>query len=144
MAGLMGSDKLQADESEAYFRNLLESAPDAMIIVDDTGGIAIVNGQAERMFGFDRAEMLGNKIEMLLPDSARKSHVSHRTNYTSDPNLRPMGAGMELVGRRHLSRALSATSPTASAWSRKLLRHRRRLNGPIRPIARFSPPQATI
>ena len=100
MAGLMGSDKLQADESEAYFRNLLESAPDAMIIVDDTGEIAIVNGQAERMFGFDRAEMLGKKIEMLLPDSIRKPHVSHRTNYTSDPSLRPMGAGMELVGQR--------------------------------------------
>ncbi|MDX2410414.1 MAG: PAS domain-containing sensor histidine kinase, partial [Woeseiaceae bacterium] len=96
----MGSDKLQADESEAYFRNLLESAPDAMIIVDDTGEIAIVNGQAERMFGFDRAEMLGKKIEMLLPDSIRKPHVSHRTNYTSDPSLRPMGVGMELVGQR--------------------------------------------
>jgi PAS domain S-box-containing protein len=100
MAGLMGSDKLQADESEAYFRNLLESAPDAMIIVDDTGEIAIVNGQAERMFGFDRAEMLGKKIEMLLPDSVRKSHVSHRTNYINDPSLRPMGPGLELVGQR--------------------------------------------
>jgi PAS domain-containing protein len=78
MAGLMGTDKLQADESEAYFRVLIESAPDAMIIVDDDGEIAIVNGQTEKMFGYDREELIGNKIEMLLPDRIRNSHVGHR------------------------------------------------------------------
>ena len=96
----MGSDKLQADESEAYFRILLESAPDAMIIVDDSGEIAIVNGQAERMFGYDRKNMIGNKIEMLLPDRARKSHVGHRQEYSSGPSIRPMGVALELVGQR--------------------------------------------
>jgi len=100
MAGLMGSDKLQADESEAYFRILLESAPDAMIIVDDHGEIAIVNGQAETMFGYDRAELIGNKIEMLLPEHIRESHVDHREHFTASPSLRPMGAGLNLVGRR--------------------------------------------
>jgi len=100
MAGLMGSDKLQADESEAYFRILLESAPDAMIIVDDAGEIAIVNGQTESMFGYDRKDMIGNKIEMLLPDRARKPHVGHRQNYSSSPSIRPMGAALELVGQR--------------------------------------------
>lgn len=100
MTGLMGSKKLHAEESEAYFRNLLESAPDAMIIVDDAGEIAIVNGQTERMFGYDRKEMLGNKIEMLLPDRIRKSHVGHRENYEEKPSLRPMGVGLELVGQR--------------------------------------------
>ena len=100
MAGLMGSDKLQADESEAYFRVLIESAPDAMIIVDDAGEIAIVNGQAERMFGYDREEMIGNKIEMLLPERIRSSHVGRRDAYTKNPSIRPMGAGMELVGQR--------------------------------------------
>jgi len=100
MAGLMSSDKLQADESEAYFRILLESAPDAMIIVDDAGEISIVNGQAESMFGYDREEMIGNKIEMLLPDRARKSHIGHRQDYTSSPRIRQMGTRMELVGQR--------------------------------------------
>ena len=100
MAGLMGTDKLQADESEAYFRVLIESAPDAMIIVDDAGEIAIVNGQAERMFGYDREEMIGNKIEMLLPERIRGSHVGRRDSYTKSPSIRPMGVGAELVGQR--------------------------------------------
>jgi PAS domain S-box-containing protein len=96
----MGTDKLQVEESEAYFRVLIESAPDAMIIVDDTGEIVIVNGQAEKMFGYGRDEMLGNKIEMLLPDRIRREHVGHRENFAADPNLRPMGIGMELIGQR--------------------------------------------
>jgi len=100
MAGLMGTDKLQAEESEAYFRVLIEAAPDAMVIVDDAGEIAIVNGQTEKMFGYDRKEMLGNKIEMLLPDRIRKSHVGHRAGFANSPALRPMGIGMELVGQR--------------------------------------------
>jgi PAS domain S-box-containing protein len=100
MAGLMGTDKLQADESEAYFRVLIESAPDAMIIVDDAGEIAIVNGQAEQMFGYDRAELIGNKIEMLLPDRIRHSHISHREGFSDNPALRPMGPGLDLVGQR--------------------------------------------
>ena len=100
MTGLMGSKKLHAEESEAYFRNLLESAPDAMIIVDDNGEIAIVNGQTELMFGYERAELLGNKIEMLLPDRVRDSHLKHRERYTNSPSIRPMGAGLELVARR--------------------------------------------
>jgi PAS domain S-box-containing protein len=100
MAGLMGTDKLQAEESEAYFRVLIEAAPDAMVIVDDAGEIAIVNGQTEKMFGYDRKEMLGNKIEMLLPDRIRKVHVGHREGFVNSPALRPMGIGMELVGQR--------------------------------------------
>lgn len=100
MNGLMGSKKLHAEESEAYFRNLLESAPDAMIIVDENGEIAIVNAQAERMFGYDREELLGNKIEMLLPERIRKPHVRHRADFAAQPSLRPMGPGLELVGQR--------------------------------------------
>jgi protein-histidine pros-kinase len=88
------------DTSEAYFRNVLESAPDAMIIIDHYGKISIVNGQAETMFRYTREEMLGQDIEMLLPDGVREKHVSHRARYADDPRLRPMGAGMELRGRR--------------------------------------------
>jgi PAS domain S-box-containing protein len=100
MAGLMGTDKLHAEESEAYFRVLIEAAPDAMIIVDDDGAMAIVNAQAEKMFGYDRKEMLGNTIEMLLPERIRKNHIGHRQKFSQDPELRPMGTGMELVGQR--------------------------------------------
>lgn len=100
MAGLMGSDKLQADESEAYFRVLIESAPDAMVIVSEDGDIEIVNQQAERMFGYLRDEMLGQKIEMLLPEQVRQSHIAHRNRYIDGASLRPMGAGLELIGRR--------------------------------------------
>jgi len=96
----MSSHSLRADESEAFFRTLLESAPDAMIIADDTGTIAVVNGQAERMFGYDRKEMLEESIEFLLPERLRKRHVLHRGGFIDSPSIRPMGVGQELVGRR--------------------------------------------
>lgn len=89
-----------ANESEAYFRTLLESAPDAMIIVDEKGKIAIVNAQAERMFGYDRDELLGRKIESLLPKRLRKKHAAHRKGFAADPGIRPMGQGLDLIGRR--------------------------------------------
>ena len=88
------------DTSEAYFKNILESAPDAMVIIDHHGKITVVNGQAERMFGYARQDMLGNEIEMLLPESLREHHISHRAAYAGDPHLRPMGVGMDLRGRR--------------------------------------------
>jgi protein-histidine pros-kinase len=66
------------NESEAYFRTLLESAPDAMIIADKDGKIAIVNEQAERMFGYDRKELLGQYVESLLPERFQDKHVGHR------------------------------------------------------------------
>jgi PAS domain S-box-containing protein len=100
MVGLMGTDKLHAEESEAYFRVLIESAPDAMVIVDDEGEIVIVNGQAEKLFGYDRDDMVGKPVEMLLPDRIREAHVGHRRKFAAAPELRPMGTSMELVGRR--------------------------------------------
>ena len=89
-----------ASESEAYFRTLLESAPDAMIIVDDAGKITIVNEQAEQMFGYQRDELLGHAVEMLLPERVRENHLSHRARFASTPSLRPMGPGLDLVGLR--------------------------------------------
>jgi protein-histidine pros-kinase len=88
------------DESEAYFRTMLETAPDAMIIVDERGRIAIVNRQAEDMFGYTRAELLGHEVEMLLPESIRHDHLQHRSGYVANPELRPMGQGLDLFGRR--------------------------------------------
>jgi len=88
------------DNSEAYFRNLLESAPDAMIIIDEHGKIAIVNAQAEQMFGYEREEILGRTIEALLPERLHERHVEHRQRFIAEPKLRPMGEGMDLVARR--------------------------------------------
>jgi protein-histidine pros-kinase len=88
------------NDSEAYFRTILESAPDAMIIIDDRGKMAVVNGQAESMFGYARDEMLGQTIEMLLPERLREQHVRNRATFGEDPRLRPMGAGLDLVARR--------------------------------------------
>ncbi|MGB5336715.1 MAG: PAS domain S-box protein [Woeseiaceae bacterium] len=90
----------EAEDSEAYFRHLLESAPDAMIIIDERGKIAVVNGQAEMMFGYRRDEMLGQEIEMLLPERIRKRHLSHRQIFMADPKLRPMGEGLDLDAKR--------------------------------------------
>lgn len=86
--------------SEAYFRSVLESAPDAMIIMDHFGKITVVNGQAEKMFGYDRDELLGQEVEILLPESSRARHISHRAGFAAAPQLRPMGADLELFGRR--------------------------------------------
>lgn len=89
-----------SDTSEAYFRNLLESAPDAMIIVDGDGRIAIANEQAVKMFGYARDKLVGQPIEMLLPEHARDAHIGHRAQYAEQPRVRRMGVGMELAGRR--------------------------------------------
>jgi len=89
-----------ADDSEAYFRHLLDSAPDAMIIIDERGKIAIVNAQAEQMFGYEREALLGQRIETLLPERIRKRHVSHRQEFIKEPKLRPMGKGLDLIAKR--------------------------------------------
>ncbi|MEQ8207075.1 MAG: PAS domain S-box protein [Woeseia sp.] len=88
------------DDSEAYFRHLLKAAPDAMVIVDANGRIAIANDQSESMFGYSHDELIGQPIETLLPMSVRERHVGHRRRFAEDPRLRPMGSGMELYARR--------------------------------------------
>jgi PAS domain S-box-containing protein len=85
--------------AEARFRALLESAPDGIVVVDSTGTIVIVNSQTERLFGYTRGELIGQPIEMLVPDSVRGNHHRHRDQYVNDPKLRPMGAGRPLSGR---------------------------------------------
>jgi len=88
------------EASEAKFRGLLESAPDGVVIVDAAGLIQIVNRQTEVLFGYPRAELLGQPVEVLLPERFRGQHVSHRTGYQGDPHTRPMGTGLELFGLR--------------------------------------------
>jgi PAS domain S-box-containing protein len=82
------------------FVGLLEGAPDAMVCVDRSGRIAVVNAQAERLFGYGRAELVDQPVEMLVPEAARAEHAAHRGHYMDDPKPRPMSARMELSGRR--------------------------------------------
>lgn len=86
--------------SESYFRGLLESAPDGMAIVDHEGKILLINRETERLFGYSRSELLGQKIERLVPERYRQYHSGHRTDFFADPRSRPMGVGLELFGRR--------------------------------------------
>jgi protein-histidine pros-kinase len=85
---------------EARYRDLLESTPDAIVIVNNTGRIVLANGQAESLFGYQRAELRGQPVEVLLPERFRGGHVGHRSNYFAQPRTRTMGAGLELYGRR--------------------------------------------
>jgi diguanylate cyclase (GGDEF)-like protein/PAS domain S-box-containing protein len=86
--------------AEDKFRGLLESAPDAMVIVDADGQIVLVNAQAEELFGYRREELWGERVEMLVPDRDQGRHADHRTGYFTDPHARSMGAGLQLNGRR--------------------------------------------
>lgn len=82
------------------FRQLVDAAPDAMVLVDSTGHIALVNLQAENLFGYPRTELIGQPIEVLIPERYRGGHVAYRDNFIQKPKLRPMETGVELFGRR--------------------------------------------
>src|SRR5499427_163818 len=87
-------------KSEATGHALLESASEGIVLVDASGRITLVNASAERMFGYDRAELLGQMLEILLPDPVRRVHAEHRAQYFGEPRVRPMGSGLDLAGRR--------------------------------------------
>jgi PAS domain S-box-containing protein len=83
-----------------HYRRILDTAPDAMVVVEADGRIAYVNAQTERMFGRPRAELLGSPLEVLIPQRFRGAHGGHLARYFAKPGTRPMGTGLELFGQR--------------------------------------------
>src|SRR5438067_6674445 len=81
-------------------RGLLEAIPDALVIADQEGRIVLVNSESERLFAYHREELLGQPIEVLVPERYRDRHVTDRAAYFAAPRVRPMGKGLELYGRR--------------------------------------------
>ena len=86
--------------AEKKFENLLESAPDAIVIINNQSIIELVNLQTEKLFGYDRKEIIGKKIDILIPDRYRDNHHSHVTKYFMNPKVRLMGKGLELNGKK--------------------------------------------
>ncbi|HEX9161224.1 MAG TPA: PAS domain S-box protein [Thermoanaerobaculia bacterium] len=93
-------DLTERARAEQKFRGFLESAPDAVVVIDRQGRIAIVNSLTESMFGYKREELLGQPVEILVPERYREQHVGDRDRYSQAPRKRPMGLGRELLGRR--------------------------------------------
>jgi PAS domain S-box-containing protein len=89
------SERKAMDEQ---FRELLEAAPDAMVIVDAQGSIKLVNSQTEKLFGFNRNELIGRPVEVLIPRRFREGHSAQRSLFAGEPRIRPMRAGLELYG----------------------------------------------
>ena len=85
---------------EARFRSLLDSMPDAVVVVNEIGRVAFVNRQAEVMFGYEASELVGMPMETLMPDRFRPGHGRQRERYMNQPHTRPMGQGLELYGQR--------------------------------------------
>lgn len=99
-ASVVARDVSEERGGDEKFRALLESAPDAMVITATDGCIRLVNRQAEEIFGYSRNELLGEPIEVLVPERLRRVHGRHRSGFFMDPRARPMGVGIELFGRR--------------------------------------------
>jgi two-component system, cell cycle sensor histidine kinase and response regulator CckA len=85
---------------EERFRTLLDSAPDAMVVVNETGTIVLVNSQTEKLFGYQREELLGQPVEVLVPERFWFEHRKHRHKYVQHTQVRPMGIGLDLYGLR--------------------------------------------
>ncbi len=92
---------IQETDTEARkFQSLLESAPDAIVAVNQKGQIVLANSQTKALFGYQRDELLNQPVELLLPDAFKENHIHHRETYNANPHIRAMGQGLDLVARR--------------------------------------------
>jgi two-component system sensor histidine kinase DevS len=89
-----------SDADDDLISGIIEAAPDGIVMIDATGTIVLVNRQTEELFGYDRVDLLGKSVEILLPERYRHAHQEHRARYRAEPRTRPMGAGMSLLGRK--------------------------------------------
>ncbi|HBA09124.1 MAG TPA: PAS domain-containing sensor histidine kinase, partial [Methylotenera mobilis] len=96
----MTNDSRDMKRTDDRFRQIVEAAPNAMVLVGKSGLIEMVNTQAEKIFGYNRAELLGQSIDCLLPERFRHHHPQHRASFFSDLQPRAMGIGRDLYGRR--------------------------------------------
>jgi len=90
----------EQQRADLRFRDFVDLAPDGVVACDKAGTIILVNVAAERMFGYARSELIGQPIETLIPERVRAKHPGHVAQFTAAPNLRPMGSGLKLAGRR--------------------------------------------
>ncbi len=90
----------KAKRSEKLLREIFEAAPDAKLIVDEAGKIALINAQTEKLFGYKREELVGQQVEVLLPQRFVLQHQAHRAAFANNPRARPMGVGMEFSALR--------------------------------------------
>ncbi len=115
------------------YRKLLETAPDALIVIDTEGTIVFVNTQGESMFGYAPGELIGKTIEMLVPERLRGSHRLHRANFFRHPSARPMGVGMTLVAVTRTGREF----PVEISLSPALVHERMYVCAAIRDVSRL-------
>ena len=111
-------------QGDSAYRELLEAAPDAIVIVGSDGRILLVNRQTERLFGYSREDLVGQTLEMLIPERFRQAHAGMRAAYVAAPRVRPMASGLDLYGLRKNSTEFAAEislSPVESPEGRRVI-----------------------